>query len=303
MSVKQDRQGVRTATDLEQKYQFGKKFAELMGIATDARESVDSLASTLRSEMKEQETSIIRDTEKIVLTATEATTKKIEEVDTRVDEVSETVGTVSGSVTALKTETEGKLEVLSERITASVEEYTEKFEEVDGNISGTETALRGVIDAAAGGISMTVEENTKRIAGAEDKIGDETEARKGALQLLAGQMDASFSGVTERFTKVDGTLQPISEAWEKHFEFGENGLTIKAGEFDVKLRLDNGIISFYKGEIDASDLTKNRFGWWNGVDFYTGNIVVELNERLQVGPFAYIPRSNGSMDFLKVGGD
>lgn len=34
---KQDRQGVRQASDLEQKYQFGKTFAEIMGIATDAQ--------------------------------------------------------------------------------------------------------------------------------------------------------------------------------------------------------------------------------------------------------------------------
>lgn len=37
ISIKQDRQGARTPTDLEYKYQFGKTFAEIMGIATDAR--------------------------------------------------------------------------------------------------------------------------------------------------------------------------------------------------------------------------------------------------------------------------
>ena len=35
---KQDRQGARTASDLEYKYQFGKTFAEIMGIANDARD-------------------------------------------------------------------------------------------------------------------------------------------------------------------------------------------------------------------------------------------------------------------------
>lgn len=293
MSVKQDRQGVRTATDLEQKYQFGKKFAELVGIATDARESVDSLASTLRSEMKEQETSIIRDTEKIVLTATEATTKRIEEVDTRVDEVSETVGTVNGSVTALKTETEGKLEVLSERITASVEEYTEKFVEVDGDISGTETALRSEIEAATGGISMTVEEHTKKIAEVDGKVDEETSNLRSDLELLSDKMTLDFEGVRTSISEVNGQAQSISEELEKHFEFGTNGLTIKAGENAMQLVLDNGLIAF--------EQNGHRFGWWDGVDFHTGNIVVKLNERLQVGPFAYIPRSNGSMDFLKVG--
>ena len=67
VSAKQDRQGVRTASDLEQKYNFDKTFAELMGIATDARDKVDKVESTLRNEMKEQSTTISRDTEKIIM--------------------------------------------------------------------------------------------------------------------------------------------------------------------------------------------------------------------------------------------
>lgn len=38
MSNKMDRMGARTPSDLEYKYAFGKKFAEVMGIATDARD-------------------------------------------------------------------------------------------------------------------------------------------------------------------------------------------------------------------------------------------------------------------------
>lgn len=37
MSLKQDRQPARTVPDLERKYNFGKSFAEILGIATDAR--------------------------------------------------------------------------------------------------------------------------------------------------------------------------------------------------------------------------------------------------------------------------
>ena len=39
MSAKQDRQGVRTAAQLEQKWKFGDSFAEVYGIATDAQRS------------------------------------------------------------------------------------------------------------------------------------------------------------------------------------------------------------------------------------------------------------------------
>lgn len=71
---KQDRQAVRTAAELEQKYSFGKQFAEVMGVATDARDKVTSFESALRSEMAEFITSITRDTEKIVMSAMAAYT-------------------------------------------------------------------------------------------------------------------------------------------------------------------------------------------------------------------------------------
>ena len=50
--------------------------------------------------------------------------------------------------------------------------------------------------------------------------------------------------------------------------------------------------------------TKNGtpIGWWDGNDFHTGNIVVEVNERAQFGNFAFLPRSDGSLMLLKVGG-
>lgn len=44
---KQDRQGVRTATDLEQKYSFGKSFAEVMGIANDARDKAEEASNSV----------------------------------------------------------------------------------------------------------------------------------------------------------------------------------------------------------------------------------------------------------------
>lgn len=211
MSSKQDRQGVRTASDLERKYGLGKSLAEILGIATDARDKVDSVESILRSEVREQLTSITRDTEEIVLSA--------------------------------------------------LDKYVE---------------------------TSALEEVRKTLAS--------------ELSVMAEKISMNFTATTEEIATVDGKVESTIEELEKHFDFTVNGLTIRAGENEMKLRIDNDTISFYKGDIDESDLTKNRFGWWDGVDFHTGNIVVELNERAQLGNFAFVPRSNGSLDFLKVGG-
>lgn len=47
MNTKQDQTYTRTASELERKYGFGKRFAEILGIATDAREGVGRLDSEL----------------------------------------------------------------------------------------------------------------------------------------------------------------------------------------------------------------------------------------------------------------
>ena len=89
MSVKQDRTGVRTAVDLERKYNFGKTFAEMLGLINDSRDHVDSVESSLRNEITEQTTTLKRDTEKIVAEATENVRTElngeIEEVSNRVE--------------------------------------------------------------------------------------------------------------------------------------------------------------------------------------------------------------------------
>ena len=60
----------------------------------------------------------------------------------------------------------------------------------------------------------------------------------------------------------------------------------------MQLRLDNDVVRFFKNG--------KEFGWWDGVDFHTGNIYVDVYERAQFGNFAFVPRSDGSLSFLKV---
>ena len=116
----------------------------------------------------------------------------------------------------------------------------------------------------------------------------------GEFAMLADELVLKFTEATDQTRMVDGDLQRTLETLSKYFEFTLDGLTIKAGENTMKLALDNDLIVF----------TKNgrQFGWWDGVDFHTGNIVIDVTERAQFGNFAFVPRSNGSLSFLKVGG-
>lgn len=102
MSVKQDRSAPRTVADIERKYNFGKSFAEIMGLIDDTRNEVDSAYSELRSEITEQSTSLQRTAEEIVA---KAVTK-------------EEIADVYGDIDELKTEVETKM--TSEAVTISI---------------------------------------------------------------------------------------------------------------------------------------------------------------------------------------
>lgn len=202
MSVKQDRTAVRTAAQLEQKYQFGKSFAEILGIVSEYREKVDSVESSVHSEIREQYTKLARDSEQIIMGAFDECVK-----------------------------------------TSDYEKFRETLES--------------------------------------------------ELKVMADKISMNFTQTTEQYMEVDGELKSVSETLQKHFDFSVDGLVIKAGDGSMELHLDNDMITF----------TKNgqQFGWWDGVNFHTGNIMIEKEEQIKMGNFAFIPEADGSLSFLKVG--
>ena len=113
------------------------------------------------------------------------------------------------------------------------------------------------------------------------------------FSLLAEELLIRFTESIDQTKAVDGDLQRTLETISKYFEFGLDGLTIRAGENAMELSLDNDMVIFKKNG--------QQFGWWDGVDFHTGNIVIGVTERAQFGSFAFIPRENG-LSFLEVGG-
>lgn len=144
----------------------------------------------------------------------------------------------------------------------------------------------------------TAEESTRRMI-QERVTTSELEEYK---QTVASQftqasesLTASISQVNERMTEENGEMtQQITEI-SKWAKLTVDGLELGAGDSAIKLILDNDIIEFTKnGQV---------FGYWDGENFHTGNLLVDVNEKAQFGDFAFIPRSDGSLMFLKVSGD
>lgn len=119
------------------------------------------------------------------------------------------------------------------------------------------------------------------------------ESFNSSWERKAKEMTATFN---KTITEGDAYATTNFEKLYKYIKFsGETAVSIGSSDSVVTLELDNekGIIFKRNGV---------AFGEWDGDNFYTGNIVVRLNERAQFGNFAFVPRSDGSLSFLKVGG-
>ena len=122
-----------------------------------------------------------------------------------------------------------------------------------------------------------------------------------SIESAFGDVDQSIAdsadSVRDEVSQVNGNFQSFVNDFRKYIRFlGESALVIGSGDSAITLEIDNetGIV-FKKNGV--------QFGFWDGVDFHTGNIVVNVNERAQLGNFAFVPRSDGSLSFLKVGGE
>lgn len=124
-----------------------------------------------------------------------------------------------------------------------------------------------------------------------------------AITRLESKMGIDNESIWMEFTRtteyINSTKDDIDGKFDqlyKHISFSADGIIISNGANTLTLRLDNTGISFLKPGAEKP------FGFWDGNNFLTGNIEVRVEERAQFGNFAFVPRSDGSLSLLKVGG-
>lgn len=152
-----------------------------------------------------------------------------------------------------------------------------------------------VVQEAANNAQNTAQQAQQAATTAEQlaySAQDEAKQAAQAAKDAADTTSATFDRTTENITEVNGDLQSLKDTINKHFEFADDSLTLTAGENTMSITLENNVVSY----------TKNgqQFGFHDGVNYHIGNTLIEVNQRSQIGNFAFVPRSNGSLDLLKV---
>lgn len=112
--------------------------------------------------------------------------------------------------------------------------------------------------------------------------------------VVHNKIDMSFESTTKQIEELKDDVNQTVTDIKKFIEFSDNGIIIRSGVNALELQLDNeaGIIFSKNGK---------SFGTWDGIDFHTGNIMIDVEKKAQFGNFAFIPRSDKSLMFLKVG--
>ena len=177
-----------------------------------------------------------------------------------------------------------------------------RIETVEKDIAENRTEISGVANQILTNSTQMLNDCNQIILGALEDYSKTSDLEsfkqtmEAQLKVLADNISMNFTKTTQQTENVNGDLQSKFEKLYKYIRFsGDTAVSIGSGDSAIILELDNesGIV-FKRNNV--------QFGKWDGDNFYTGNIVIRLNERAQFGNFAFVPRSDGSLSFLKVGG-
>lgn len=129
-------------------------------------------------------------------------------------------------------------------------------------------------------------------------VTDWTPAPEDQVDAMEARFSIESDKIEARFEVVSGTIDDLTSAFQERYY-----KTIKESADGISITDSNGVYEIQVDNVEGVTIRKNGEIRSQLIDddFYTGNIVVEVNERAQFGNFAFIPRSDGSLSFLKVG--
>ena len=103
-----------------------------------------------------------------------------------------------------------------------------------------------------------------------------------------------FETINAAIAEVDGKQQSNYSNILKYIRFTDGNIILGESGNAVTLTLENDKISFKQNGVVVAYLSDDKL--------YINNAEVKAGGTLQLGNFAFVPRDDGSLSFLKVGG-
>jgi len=103
-----------------------------------------------------------------------------------------------------------------------------------------------------------------------------------------------FNTIYEEIARVEGIEQTNYNSILKYIRFEDGNIILGEEGNDMSLTISKDRVSFKQNGVEVAYMSDNNL--------YIGNAIIKAGGMLQLGNFAFVPRDNGSLSFLKVGG-
>lgn len=248
-----------------------------------------STTSQMNSAIKQSADSV-----KLEVSKTYATQESVSDVNDKFSDYS----TTEQMNSAIKTSADAITQEVSKTYATqqSVKDVDNKF-----NNYSTTTQMNSAIQQSANSIKSEVSQTYATNEYVNNKVDKEDYMEyqntiQSQFEQTANDIQISFSqSVQDAKDYTDNQTSDTTTGFQElmtYIKLDSNGITIGKSENRLTLQLSNDAILFLN---DGQPI-----GSWDGTNFHTGNIVIDVNQRAQFGNFAYVPRSDGSLMFLKV---
>lgn len=168
---------------------------------------------------------------------------------------------------------------------------------VEGRVTEIKSDMDGITIRVSATEVVTAENQnaTKKLQGELGKVEADVQTRATVQQLT--EVKAAADGLRVSVSKVETTLgdkadKVAVEEITEHFRFAEDGLTITNTGNGMGIGVSEKRVVFTGGQNPTTIITPNAME--------TTNLAV--GQRLDVGGFSWIPRTNGNLSFRYTGG-
>lgn len=197
-----------------------------------------------------------------------------------------------GSITLGKTQASlTGADVISRQITDRAISNA-KSEIATGVKRNTAEVVQEAQESLTSTIAQTVESIMSVVSATYATEEGVTDLVSSKITQLAESVELIFSGLQTQLEEIDGETRTTFETWSKYIR-ADNGVLIfgESGN-EITLRIENDIIKFLDGGAEVAYISNKKL---------TITDAHFLNS-IRVGDFALLPRKNGNLSLVKVGG-
>ena len=205
-------------------------------------------------------------------------------------------GTGNISIRGIKLETGNK----ATDWTPAPEDTSEAIRDTSYELSASfEQTAKGIISTAIASYDTVTDVNGNPTSFKEEIFSQLTQTAKNILATFTKEINK----VNNNVSSIDSNRKDFENRLTTQIKFGIEGVQIididEKGQNRSSLKMGSGKIAFYQNYDDTYPV-----GSWDSETgyFYSGNINIRVDESATFGNYAFIPRKDGSLMLVKVGG-